>query len=752
MSSDCTSLCASADFRYDTGLKTHKVTYVWAIKNFSFYEAIGDDLKSPTFSAVGDDETIWFLRLYPNGKNEEKDHISFFLTISNDGIRKKAFAKLSIYFLKREMQETPIHNSESEKIDLYDASIPKGAWGWDKFIKKDAHFRNNFLIDDTLTIKCVVIYATPDTVDSTPHDCSNTPLYSNVPECNLTDQFGSLLENHNLADVVLSINGTEYPAHKTILSARSPVFAAMFRHKAKENEENRVYIEDMDEKVVGEMLRYIYTGKCEKLSEFATGLLAAADKYDLVHLKMICAEELYRNLSVENAASVLALADMHGVKELKNAVIKFIVRKPEVVNTDGWKSIRSNFELADEVCLAIARRARIQLVQIWLLTTYRISWIRITNILFNMSSNCISLCGSSSADIRWDTGVKTHEVVYVWTIKNFSFYEAIGDELKSSTFSAVDDNEIKWYLKLYPNGESETKDTIYLYLNLSDDIIHKEAFAKVSVYVLDTHRRQEIFVSSPVDSNTVDKYAMKQGKAKAWGWGVLVKDDDFRDDYLIDDTLTIKCVIVYSTCASNTLISTPHNCNNNARLYPNVPECNLSDQFGLLLENRDFADVILSINGIEYPAHKYILAARSPVFAAMFKYNARENEENRVNIEDMDEKVVGEMLRYIYTGKCGKLTEFATGLLEAADKYDLVHLKMICAEELYKTVSVENAADILALADMHGVEELKKGVIKFIVSKPNEVLDTVGWKNIRSNFELADEVSRAIARQLALKK
>ncbi|XP_065205293.1 speckle-type POZ protein B-like isoform X4 [Planococcus citri] len=352
---------ASAGNRFGTRIKLHEATIIWTIENFRFHEAIGKLLESPTFSAIDDNETKWYTKLEPNGDNSENnDYITFRVSLYPGCERKEAFAEFSAYILDKDFKETSAFK-KTLKVYQFFSSSPSAAhgnrWGWAKFQIKDEDFRSNLLIDDKLTIKCVITYYLPDAVDNTANECYNTRLYPDVPECNLSHHYGLLLENRDIADVVLSIKGKEFSAHKVILAARSPVFAVMFKHDAKENKENRVNIDDMDEEVVSEMLRYIYTGKCEKLPELAYGLLAAGDKYDLNHLKMICAEELYKNLSVENAASILALADMHGVKELKNEVIKFITTRPtEILNTAGWKSIRSNFELADEVSLAIARR------------------------------------------------------------------------------------------------------------------------------------------------------------------------------------------------------------------------------------------------------------------------------------------------------------------------------------------------------------------------------------------------------------
>lgn len=138
-----------------------------------------------------------------------------------------------------------------------------------------------------------------------------------------------------------------------ILTARSPVFAAMFEHEMEERKQNRVAISDVDHEVLKEMLRFIYTGKAPNLEKMADDLLAAADKvcsfasyimscpmryaiqnancsplsdlqYALEKLKVMCEEALCVNLSVETAAETLILADLHSADQLKAQTIDFI--------------------------------------------------------------------------------------------------------------------------------------------------------------------------------------------------------------------------------------------------------------------------------------------------------------------------------------------------------------------------------------------------------------------------------------------
>lgn len=179
-----------------------------------------------------------------------------------------------------------------------------------------------------------------------------------------------------------------------------------------------------------------------------------------------------------------------------------------------------------------------------------------------------------------------------------------------------------------------------------------------------------------------------------------------------------------------------------------VPECRLPDDLGRLFENHRFSDVTLSVNGKEFLAHKAILAARSPVFAAMFEHNLEESKHNRVEITDMEPDVLGEMLRFIYTGKSSNLEKMPDELLAAADKYDLERLKVMCEEALCTNLSIDTAADTLILADMHSATQLKAHAIDFINTHATDVMETPGWKNmITAQPHLIAEAFRALATQ-----
>lgn len=125
--------------------------------------------------------------------------------------------------------------------------------------------------------------------------------------------------------------------HTYTFTARSEVFAAMFRHDTKENQENRIEIDDFSHEVVTEMIGYIYTGEAPNLSKMAEELIGIAHKYKLERLKKLCEAHIAENLSIENASSTLKLADLYRADELRSMCIEFIKNMLQIMKTPEWK-------------------------------------------------------------------------------------------------------------------------------------------------------------------------------------------------------------------------------------------------------------------------------------------------------------------------------------------------------------------------------------------------------------------------------
>uniref|UniRef100_A0A8I3NAB1 Speckle type BTB/POZ protein like n=2 Tax=Canis lupus familiaris TaxID=9615 RepID=A0A8I3NAB1_CANLF len=303
-----------------TQVKVVKFSYMWTINNFSFCrEEMGEVLKSSTFSSSPSDKMKWCLRVNPKGLDDEsKDYLSLYLLLVSCP-KSEVRAKFKFSLLNAKREETKA--MESQRAYRF---VQGKDWGFKKFIRRDFLLdeANGLLPDDKLTLFCEVSVV-QDSVNISGHTNTNT---LKVPECRLAEDLGNLWENTRFTDCSFFVRGQEFKAHKSVLAARSPVFNAMFEHEMEESKKNRVEINDVDPEVFKEMMRFIYTGKAPNLDKMADNLLAAADKYALERLKVMCEEALCSNLSVENVADTLVLADLHSAEQLKAQAIDFINR------------------------------------------------------------------------------------------------------------------------------------------------------------------------------------------------------------------------------------------------------------------------------------------------------------------------------------------------------------------------------------------------------------------------------------------
>ncbi|XP_036337467.1 protein roadkill-like [Rhagoletis pomonella] len=310
-------------------VKVESFSYMWTINNFSFfYEEIDEALTSPEISTDANDKLKWHFELY----RKCATYFSIYLILSSSHNKSEVRAKFKCSILNAK-------GEEFKSVALPCRRFREGEnWGFDNFIRRDslADESNGLLPEDKLTIFCKVSF-----VSDIVNICGKSnALQFKIPECRLSDDLGALFHNEKFSDVTLTVAGREFRTHKAILAARSEVFSAMFEHEMKERKQNNVVIQDIDHEVLKEMLCFIYTGKAPNLEQMAEVLLAAADKYALEKLKVICEEAICRKLSVDNAVETLVLADLHSAHQLKAQAIDFInTHATAVMETTRWQSM-----------------------------------------------------------------------------------------------------------------------------------------------------------------------------------------------------------------------------------------------------------------------------------------------------------------------------------------------------------------------------------------------------------------------------
>ncbi|WIA36439.1 hypothetical protein OEZ86_007748 [Tetradesmus obliquus] len=211
-------------------------------------------------------------------------------------------------------------------------------------------------------------------------------------------------------------------------------------------------------------------------------------------------------------------------------------------------------------------------------------------------------------------------------------------------------------------------------------------------------------------------------RQERWGAGEFMKRSILEDPasgFLHDDTLLIRY-----RCE---LLMTHGGALSNTRGSPFTaevlcaPPATLSKELEELLYSGRHSDFTICLEHPDYPAeqlqlHSMVLAARCPVLRRMLSIGMAEARSGRTVMRDVAHPAAKAMLHFIYTNALPKdLHEeweqdpaMATHLLAAADMYQLGRLARICEQRLCRSIDVDNAAHLLALAEQHQAHELKR--------------------------------------------
>ena len=166
--------------------------------------------------------------------------------------------------------------------------------------------------------------------------------------------------------------------------------------------------------------------------------------------------------------------------------------------------------------------------------------------------------------------------------------------------------------------------------------------------------------------------------------------------------------------------------------YP-VQSINMTDSMNC--SNCGQSEIKSTSELIEFRAHKCILAARSPVFKAMFNYRLKENLTNKVIIEDCRPEVVKAMLKYIYTAYLpDDIRSIAIDLYIAAEKYFIESLKIKCREYLIENLNTESVIQIYILSELYNDSMLRKQSLKFISENIDKVTQNSDWNDFMTVY------------------
>eukprot|EP00095_Tigriopus_kingsejongensis_P011238 maker-scaffold414_size178625-snap-gene-0.27 protein:Tk11238 transcript:maker-scaffold414_size178625-snap-gene-0.27-mRNA-1 annotation:"protein roadkill" len=208
----------------------------------------------------------------------------------------------------------------------------------------------------------------------------------------------------------------------------------------------------------------------------------------------------------------------------------------------------------------------------------------------------------------------------------------------------------------------------------------------------------------------------------------------------------------------------------------------LSADLKALINDEKSSDLILEADGKMFKVHRNILAARSPVFAALLRTGDAQSQSDglseqdqsglvrtnplagkakatplerkvqsdakdspsaeekleptalplkqKLEIKDIPADTLEQLLDYIYTDSSLNVDAKNNALLAAAQYYKLPGLKSLCENHLGEIISPKNVASVLLMADRYDCAKLKKSALGYCKANHTYIMKDDHWKTI----------------------
>ncbi|XP_078177826.1 BTB/POZ and MATH domain-containing protein 2-like [Carex rostrata] len=333
------------------------------------------------------------------------------------------------------------------------------------------------------------------------------------------------------------------------------------------------------------------------------------------------------------------------------------------------------------------------------------------NCMKNGSKLKLSILPSDGLNIGVEIdGLMRFGLVPVSKTDGFYAMEIVGC-ISSPPFSVGGYN---WALDFYPHGvddsdsDQESNGSHDFYMH-RDDSDQENDGSHTSLYLWLLSRTKDIYVESsfdilvnkgklvPFDEPTSDTFT-SSGDFDSWGYPEILSAPSGVDD-------------------------------SSGGLYEDIEK---------IWQKGEKFDVTFEVEGERISAHRFMLAARSPVFEAeLHGPFVESNSTCVIKIHDMKAEVFKALLRFIYTDDFEFLSvELVQDVFIAADRYDLPMLKSQCQQWLVLNLSIETVLQTLILAEQHSSPWLKEKCLEFTSKLENftQLALTEGYVHMMQSF------------------
>jgi hypothetical protein len=286
-----------------------------------------------------------------------------------------------------------------------------------------------------------------------------------------------------------------------------------------------------------------------------------------------------------------------------------------------------------------------------------------------------------------------------------------------------------WELELYPGGANEaTEGNVSAYLGHLSEV---NITASCEIKILDKFGNPKKTIRL---ANREFPFSVSNSRGwddiMSWGWQDFISRSVILDESqnILDSNGTLTVVVSIEEVPTTVFV-------------PDNPLVNMIKE---MFNDETTADVCFDVVNnssadenegqkkakslTSFHAHRLILKKCAPMLADLFGSN------DTAPITDVKPDIFHHLLFYVYGGSMPEedLKTHAKGIIDAADKYSIVNLKLEAEAAYVKStnITLDNAIDNLLYADTKNCTLLKEAVMNFLAENSTEAAEKISFDDV----------------------
>ncbi|XP_030626130.1 kelch-like protein 34 [Chanos chanos] len=151
-------------------------------------------------------------------------------------------------------------------------------------------------------------------------------------------------------------------------------------------------------------------------------------------------------------------------------------------------------------------------------------------------------------------------------------------------------------------------------------------------------------------------------------------------------------------------------------------------QYQRLRLDRRMCDVVLEAEGLQFPAHRTLLACSSDYFWSMFQEHNLESGEHTISLPALSSSGLEQVLDFIYTSWISLCPSTLEDTLEAACYLQVTHAVDLCMQYMSDNLNLENCCFFANVAARYGLSDALTAANRYISKNLGQLLRTEGDK------------------------